>query len=75
MNVPVADVAILDAVEALKFVADLCLVEERLVSEALARFVGTPVYDAAELRGEALCCADCLARTIGFLDARMDQTL
>lgn len=74
MNVAVPEEVLVDVVELLHFVAELCSCEAPLVSTALARFVACASFDAGELRIDALCHADSLARALGFPDASMDPT-
>ena len=72
MNVAVPEEELVEVVELLNFVAELCSCEAPLVSTALARFVACASFDADELRIDALCHADFLARAMGFSDASMD---
>lgn len=74
MNVAIPEDKLVDVVELLNFVAELCECEAPMVSSALARFVACASFDAGELRIDALCHADFLARAIGFPDASMDPS-
>jgi hypothetical protein len=72
MNVAVPEEELVTIVDLLAFVANLCNAEEPLISTAMARFTGTEVYGAVELRLEAKEWADFLAQILGFADASLE---
>lgn len=63
----IADDVVVEAVELLWFVADLCEAQASAVSAALCQFVGIG-YDAGDLREDSARLAGVMARAAGLAD-------
>lgn len=73
MNISIPDEDLVELVELLTTVADLCRDEATTLDEALHWFMGTGrAYGADALREDLLRCADYLARAMGYPDSVMD---
>lgn len=73
MNVSIPDEDLVELVELLTTVADLCRDEAKTIDEALRWFIATPrTYGADALREDLLRWADHLARAMGYPDSVMD---
>jgi class 3 adenylate cyclase len=62
---------LVEAVELLVLVAEVCECAPRSLDEALVSFLGDG-YGAADLAADALRLADSLAQAIGLADAQME---
>ncbi len=62
---------VLCAVEALRFVADLCHAQPEELNVALCRFTHS-YYPAHHLEAEVIDIADDLARRLGFADSTLE---
>ena len=73
MNVSIPDEELVELVEMLTMVAELCRDEAKLVDEALRWFTGTPnTYGVDALREDLVRWADHLAQAMGYPDSVMD---
>lgn len=71
MKAHIAEEHLLDAVELLRFVADLCACQPEELTVALCNFNAT-YYPAKQLRAEVIEAADRLAQALGFADSTLE---
>jgi hypothetical protein len=71
MNPGVHQDQVLEAIEALRFVAERCTVQPEELDVALGRFTAT-YYPAHHLSAEVMDVADQLARSLGFADSTLE---
>jgi hypothetical protein len=65
---------VMEVVELLTFVSDVCASDAGSIDEALGRFVGSG-YGSSDLKTEVVRLADTLARSLGFRDSQMEKAL